>query len=88
VNGFPVYLCRQAKRWWFACFLRCQKKREEACASNNRLGKTLSCIGIDERLDIVSQKTRIGDWEGDTIIAKGHNSAIVLLVERKPIHCA
>ena len=27
---------------------------------------------IEQRPTIVAQKSRIGDWEGDTIIVKGH----------------
>jgi len=64
-------------------FLRCQKKRKKRYGSNDRRGKIPNRIGIDERPDIVNQKTRIGDWEGDTIIGKGHKGAIVSLVERK-----
>ena len=32
---------------------------------------------------IVDARCRIGDWEADTIIGKGHRQAIVTLVERK-----
>jgi IS30 family transposase len=38
---------------------------------------------IDERPSIVDEKQRIGDWEVDTIIGKGHKQAIVSIVERK-----
>ena len=34
-------------------------------------------------LDIVAQKTRIGDWEGDTVIGKNHKGGLVTLAERK-----
>jgi IS30 family transposase len=64
-------------------FLRCQKKRRKRYGSNDRRGKIPNRIGIAERPDIVNQKVRIGDWEGDTIIGKGHKGAIVSLVERK-----
>lgn len=39
-------------------------------------------VDIDERPAIVEQKTRIGDWEGDTIIGAKHQSAIVSYVDR------
>ena len=35
------------------------------------------------RLAIVESRSRIGDWEVDTIIGKNHKQAIVSLVERK-----
>jgi transposase, IS30 family len=37
---------------------------------------------IDERPPEVEQRSRIGDWEGDTIIGKSHQGAAVTLVER------
>ena len=64
-------------------FLRCQKKRKKRYGSNNRRGKIPNRIGIEKRPSIVDKKGRIGDWEGDTIIGKGHKGAIVSLVERK-----
>jgi len=39
-------------------------------------------IDIDDRPPIVEEKTRLGDWELDTIIGKGHKGAIVSMVER------
>jgi len=67
-------------------FLRCQKQRRKRYGSNNRRGKIPNRIGIEQRPDIVDRKARIGDWEGDTIIGKGHKGAIVSLVERKSIY--
>lgn len=40
-------------------------------------------ISIDERPSVVDTKERVGDWEVDTVIGKGHKQAIVSLVERK-----
>jgi IS30 family transposase len=67
-------------------FLRCQKQRKKRYGSNNRRGKIPNRIGIEQRPAIVDQKARIGNWEGDTIIGKGHKGAIVSLVERKSIY--
>lgn len=39
-------------------------------------------IDIDERPSIVEEKTRVGDWELDTIIGAGQSGAIVSMVER------
>ena len=38
---------------------------------------------IDERLKIVDERKRIGDWEWDTVIWKDRSGAILTLVERK-----
>lgn len=39
-------------------------------------------IDIDERPSIVEEKSRLGDWELDTIIGAGQSGAIVSMVER------
>jgi IS30 family transposase len=40
-------------------------------------------ISIDERPHVVDDKNRMGDWEIDLIIGKGHSGALVTIVERK-----
>lgn len=40
-------------------------------------------VDIKERPPIVEKKSRIGDWEGDTIIGAEHKGAILTLVDRK-----
>ena len=37
---------------------------------------------IDTRPDIVEEKTRLGDWEGDTIVGKERTQRILTLVDR------
>lgn len=39
-------------------------------------------VDIDERPAIVELKERLGDWEVDTIVGKGHKGAIVTMVDR------
>jgi IS30 family transposase len=56
---------------------------------NKRKGKTSgrglipNRVDIDQRPAIVAEKSRIGDWEADTIIGAGHQGAIMSHVERK-----
>jgi transposase, IS30 family len=40
-------------------------------------------IDIDRRPAVVNEKSRIGDWEGDTIAGSNHQSALLSHVERK-----
>ncbi len=40
-------------------------------------------VDIEERPEIVETKSRVGDWEGDTIIGKNHKGAILSHVDRK-----
>ncbi len=63
--------------------LRCQKARRKRYGSYDRRGQLKDRRSIDERPVVVDTKQRLGDWEGDTIIGKGHQQAIVSLVERK-----
>jgi IS30 family transposase len=63
--------------------LRCQKKRRKRYGSYERRGNLPNRVSIDQRPTIVDQRQRIGDWEIDTIVGKGHCQAIVTLTERK-----
>jgi IS30 family transposase len=38
---------------------------------------------IDERPKIVEEKSRVGDWEGDTVESAGKNAYIATFVNRK-----
>ena len=63
--------------------LRCQKKRRKRYGGYDRRGKLPNRRSIEERPEIVDQRQRIGDWEVDTMIGKGHRQAIVTLTDRK-----
>ena len=52
----------------------------------DRRGKIRNRVAIDERPAIVERRQRIGDWEGDTIMGKGRQSALLTLVERKTLY--
>jgi len=52
----------------------------------DRRGQIVNRVSIDDRPKIVDEKSRIGDWEGDTIIGKGHKGALLTLVERKTLY--
>jgi len=63
--------------------LRCQKLRRKRYGKHDRRGIIPNRQSIDDRPAIVEERSRIGDWEADTIIGKNHKQAIVSLVERK-----
>ena len=52
----------------------------------DRRGKIPNRRGIEERPAIVENRSRVGDWEGDTIIGKGKRSALLTLLERKTLY--
>lgn len=62
--------------------LRCQKQRKKRYGTYNRRGQLPNRVSIDERPAIVESRSRLGDWELDTIIGKGHKQALVSLTER------
>ena len=45
-------------------------------------GHIINRVSIDERPEIVEAKTRVGDWEIDLVIGKGHSGALVTIVDR------
>lgn len=64
--------------------LRCQKVRRKRYGSGQeRRGTLKNRVSIEQRPAIVDQRSRIGDWEGDTVVGKGHQGVLVTLVERK-----
>ncbi len=58
------------------------KKRKKRYGSKDKRGQIRNRISIDERPEIVAQKTRIGDWEIDTVIGQNHQGALVTIVDR------
>lgn len=58
------------------------KKYRKRYGSAKRSGPIKNRRFIDERPAIVNEKKRLGDWEIDTIISQGQQTAIVTLVER------
>lgn len=54
--------------------------------SYDQRGKIKDRVSIEQRPDIVDRRSRIGDWEGDTIIGKNRQGALLTLVERKTLY--
>ncbi len=63
--------------------LRCQKQRKKRYGRPDRRGQIKGRISIDERPEVVNKRSRIGDWEADTVIGKQGGDVLVTLVERK-----
>lgn len=59
------------------------KQRRKRRNSRDRRGTIKNRVGIENRPAIVEKTIRIGDGEGDTIIGKNHQGALVTLVDRK-----
>lgn len=65
-----MYLRRKGKKYHSK-----REKKEKYCIPDMRM--------IGERPEIIKKRKRIGDWEGDTMIGKNHQQAIVVNVERR-----
>lgn len=63
--------------------LRCQKKRRKRRGTAERRGQIIGRVCITKRPEIVETRTRIGDWEADTVIGKQGGAVLVTLAERK-----
>jgi IS30 family transposase len=63
--------------------LRSQKKKRKRYGKNSKRGTWTNIRRIDQRPTIVETRIRSGDWELDTIIGKGHQGALVTIVDRK-----
>ena len=63
--------------------LRCQKKRRKRHGTTDRRGQIIGRVCITERPDVVETRSRIGDWEVDTVIGKQGGAVLVTLAERK-----
>jgi IS30 family transposase len=64
-------------------FRRKQAKPRRRKGVQDRRGQILDRVSLDERPKIVEEKSRAGDWEGDTIESAGKNAYIAIFVDRK-----
>lgn len=62
------------------------KKYDKRRNGKSTRGQIKNRVSIDNRPSIVDEKSRIGDWEIDTMIGKGHSGALVTIVERVTKH--
>jgi len=58
------------------------KKYDKRRNGKSPRGQIKGRVSIDDRPHIVDDKDRVGDWEIDTMIGKGHSGALVTVVER------
>lgn len=65
-------------------YLRRKRKRRQkkGLRRSQRIGRLLGA-SIERRPKIVERKTRIGDWEGDTVESRDHRPGVNTLLERK-----
>ena len=77
-----VWADKQAGGTLYQHLRRQGKKYDKRRHGKSTRGQIRGRVSIDERPAMVDTKARIGDWEIDTIIGKGHSGALVTIVER------
>ena len=75
-----VWKDREAGGTLFRHLRRRGKKRNSRAPG--QAGRGCGRVDIAERPEIVEEKSRVGDWEGDTIVGARHRGAVLSLVDR------
>lgn len=70
------------------CHLRMRKRRRKRYGRPELRGRIPGRIGIEQRPAIVAGRSRLGDWEGDTVVGRQKDRKVLLsLLERKSRYC-
>jgi IS30 family transposase len=76
-----------ARRARFRPFLRQgRKRRRTPYGSGPSRGQIKDRVMIDKRPPAVTERRRIGDWEGDTVEGRNHKGYVATWVERKSLY--
>jgi IS30 family transposase len=66
----------------YTCLRHQAKPYRKRYGKHDYRGQIPNRVDIDQRPAIVDEKSRLGDWEADTVIGKGHKGVLVTLTER------
>lgn len=67
-------------------YLRCRKgkyRRRYGTRIREKQREEARKVRIDKRPDIVGQRVRLGDWEGDTVMGSDNSGSLVTYVDRR-----
>ena len=81
-----IYRNKKEGGYLYVHLRRKRKYRHNRTHIYKRRGQIPNRRSISERPDIVNQRVRIGDFEGDLIIGKAHKGAVISLVNRKSLY--
>ena len=65
------------------CLRHASKKRRKPYGKPSHRGQIPDRVSIEHRPPIVAERTRVGDWEADTVEGAGHRSYLATCVERR-----
>lgn len=67
---------------WYRC-LRQFRRRRKRYGSGPRAPRFKYRVSVTQRPAVVARRGRFGHWEGDTLVGRGHSTAVATPVERK-----
>ena len=73
---------RQRGEYW-KCLRQSGRRRRKRYGSGSKRGQIAGRVGIEKRPQVVEDRSRLGDWESDTVEGKGKSGYLVTHVERK-----
>lgn len=65
------------------CLRQSHRKRRKRYGSGNHRGRIKDRVGIEKRPKVAAKRSRLGDWESDTMEGKGKSGYLVTHVDRK-----
>jgi IS30 family transposase len=68
---------------WYRCLRQYRRRHRKRYGSGPRAARLKDRVSVTERPAVVARRGRFGDWEGDTLVGRGHSAAIATHVERK-----
>lgn len=68
---------------FWKCLRQSGRKRRKRYGSQSQRGEIPGRVGIDKRPKVVENRSRLGDWESDTMEGKGKSGYLVTHVDRK-----
>ena len=70
------------KLWKVLRLKRSRPKKRSYHINKSKRGEIPGRVSIHERPKIIEERSRIGDWEGDTVIGANHQGVIATFVDR------
>ena len=83
MKGFTSMSMRTSDAVAISIVICAARSTQKRYGHYDRRGQIRERVSIDERSEVVEARSRIGDWEADTVIGKLGGAVLVTLVERR-----
>jgi transposase, IS30 family len=83
-QGIYDWIARQkaAGGTWHTFLRQSRRKRRKRYGTAEKRGRIVGRVGLEKRPAVVEAKTRLGDWESDTVAGSGSTVCLATHVER------